>query len=146
MRPSVIEPFVVLALVIGPLGILTATGDDMNPDSTALLKAVRDGKDIRMALDLSACTVQGTVKPGPSVSGSLHFDAYMVQADQTIAFATTHFTLRPDKTPVDEFLTFRVHPNGDVEARTSFLNPITFVVSQESAFDCRIGRGATFHW
>jgi hypothetical protein len=38
----------------------------------------------------------------------------------------THFILRSDKTSVHEFLAFRVHPTGEVDARTSFLNVPTF--------------------
>jgi hypothetical protein len=36
----------------------------------------------------------------------------MIQADGTIAFATSHFTVRPDKTPMNEFLSYRVSTNG----------------------------------
>jgi hypothetical protein len=67
----------------------------------------------------------------------------MIEGDQTVAFATTHFTLRADNTAVGEFLSVRAHPNGKVELRTAFLNPVTFSVSQESRFDCDIGQGTT---
>jgi hypothetical protein len=70
----------------------------------------------------------------------------MIEGDQTVAFATMHFTLRADNTAVDEFLSFRVRPNGKIDVRIAFLNPVTFSVSQESRFDCDIGQGATFHW
>lgn len=120
--------------------------DEPNPDYAALQKAVLDGKDVHMVLDLAACQVHGTDKAGPTVNGSACFDAYMVQADGTIAFAMTHFTVRPDKTPVNEFLSYRVRTNGKVEMRNIVLYPATFAVIQESAFDCDIGKGATFHW
>jgi hypothetical protein len=129
-----------------PCGVGTAAATDVNQDYTALQKAVLDGKDIHMILDLSACVLHGGDKPGPAVRGSMRFDRYMIQHDQTIAFATTHFTVRPNRTPVDEFLAFKVRPNGSVNAHTTFLNPVTFAVTQESEFDCDIGRGATFRW
>jgi VirK protein len=123
-----------------------AAADEPNPDYAALQKAVLDGKDVHMVIDLAACQVHGTDKAGPTVKGSARFDAYMVQADGTIAFSMTHFTVRTDKTPVSEFLSFRVRTNGKVEMRTIVLNPTTFAVLQESAFDCDIGKGAKFYW
>jgi len=76
----------------------------------------------------------------------MRFDGYMVQSDQTIAFSTTHFTIKADKTPVIEFLSYRVRPTGKVNAHTIFLNPLTYAILQEAEFDCDIGKGATFHW
>jgi hypothetical protein len=133
-------------VLAGPCGVGTAAATDVNQNYSALQKAVLDGKDIHMILDLSACVVHGGDKPGPAVRGSMRFDRYMIQHDQTIAFSTTHFTVRPDQTPVDEFLAFKVRPNGSVNAHTSFLNPVTFAVTHESEFDCDLGRGATFRW
>jgi hypothetical protein len=127
-------------------GVGTATAIEVNQNYTELQKAVLDGKEIHMILDLSACTVRGGDKPGPNVRGSMRFDRFMIQHDQTIAFSTTHFTVRPDHTPVNEFLAFRVQPDGGVNAHTSFLNPVTFAVTQEAEFHCDIGRGATFRW
>jgi VirK protein len=123
-----------------------AAADEPNPDYVALQKAVLEGKDVHMVIDLAACKVHGTDKAGPTVKGSARVDAFMVQADGTIAFAMTHFTVRPDNTPVNEFLSHRVRTNGKVETRTIVLNPVTFAVLKESAFDCDIGKGATFHW
>jgi hypothetical protein len=123
-----------------------AVADEPNHDFAALEKAVLDGKDFRMVIDLSACQVHGTDKPGPPVRGSARFDGVMIQSDDTMAFSTTHFTVRADKTPVSEFLSYRVHPNGKVNARTVMLNPATYAILQESEFDCEIGKSVTFHW
>jgi hypothetical protein len=76
----------------------------------------------------------------------MRFDRFMIQHDQTIAFAVTHLTVRPDHTPVEEFLALKVRADGSVNAHTSFLNPVTFAVIQEAEFDCDIGRGAIFRW
>jgi hypothetical protein len=125
--------------------VKTASADD-NSDYTALRTAVLDGKDVRVVLDLSACSVRQFDKPGPAVSGSLRSDAYMIRGDRTIAFAATHFTLRADGTPVDEYLAFQVHSTGQVDARTRFVKATTYAVMEETAFNCGIGRGVTFHW
>ena len=116
-----------------------------NADYAALNKAIVDGKEFRMLVDLSACQVRGTGAVGPPVKASMRFDGYMIQPDGTIAFATTHFTVRPDKA-VREFLSFRVHPNGRIEARTMILDAVNDAVLKDTAFDCEIGKGATFHW
>jgi hypothetical protein len=151
MQSKHIRPYAIAAILVFVASAATyitraANGSDSRTDYAAFRRAVLDGKDIRMVLDLSACTARQSDKPGPAVSGSLRFDAYMIQGGQTIAFATRHFTLRPDATPVYEFLAFQVHPTGEVDARTRFLNAATFAIMQESAFNCNIGQGVTFHW
>jgi hypothetical protein len=146
VRARVIAAVLVLVAFTATNIARTANGGDSSSDYTALRRAALDGEDIRMVLDLSACTAGQSDKPGPAVSGTLRFDAYMIQGGQTIAFATTHFTLRSDATPVYEFLAFRVYPTGEVDARTRFLNATTFAVMQDSTFKCSIGRGVTFHW
>jgi VirK protein len=132
--------------VCSPWLVHSATADELSPDFVAFEKAVLDGKDFRMVIDMSACQVHGTDKSGPPVRGSIRFDAYMIQRDDTIAFSTTHFTVRDDKTVASEFLSYRVYPTGKVGVRTIILNPVTDAAIQEAEFDCDIGKGVTFHW
>jgi hypothetical protein len=114
-------------------------------NSTAALEhAVLGGQDIHVVLDLSRCTEQGTGKPGPAIRGSIEPDAFMVQGNHGIAFSATHFTVRPDKTPVLEFNSFRVQPGGHVVLNSIFLNPANYTVLHEARFDCEIGSGVTF--
>jgi hypothetical protein len=129
-----------------PWQVHKAIADELNPDFVAFEKAVLDGKDFRMVIDMSACQVHGTDKSGPPVRGSIRFDAYMIQRDDTIAFSATHFTVRADKTVASEFLSYRVYPTGKVGVRTIILNPVTDATLQEAEFDCDIGKGVTFHW
>jgi hypothetical protein len=143
---SIVVGLIVLIAMSGPWPMQQAVADEPNHDFAALEKAVLDGKDFRMVIDLSACQVHGTDKSGPPVRGSARFDGVIIQSDDTMAFSTTHFTVRADKTPVSEFLSYRVHPTGKVNARTVMLNPATYAVLQESEFDCEIGKGVSFHW
>jgi hypothetical protein len=136
---------VFVALATG-CGMQIVTAAHVDAGYQKLEKAIVNGKDIHMTLDLTACNVHGTDKPGPPVRGSLHFDGYMIEADQSIAFATTHFTMKSDNTPVNEFLSFTVQPSGTVTARTRFLNAWTNVVFHDARFDCKLGKGTTFHW
>ena len=111
----------------------------------ALSEAIAEGKEFRMLVDLSACQVHGTSAEGPPIKASMRFDGYMIQPDGTIAFATSHFTVRPDRA-VREFLSFKVHANGKIDARTMVLDAVNDAVLKDTAFDCEIGKGATFHW
>ena len=116
-----------------------------NADYAALSEAIAEGKEFRMLVDLSACQVHGTNAAGPPIKASMRFDGYMIQSDGTIAFAATHFTVRPDRA-VREFLSFRVHANGKIDAHTMILDAVNDAVLKEAAFDCEIGEGAKFHW
>ena len=71
-------------------------------------------------------------------------DGFMVQNDPGTAFAVTYFTVRPDKTPVYEFASFRVQPNGRVELHSISLNAANYTVLQDAEFDCEIGSGMRF--
>jgi VirK protein len=113
--------------------------------AAALEQAVLAGKDIHIVLDLSRCAEHGSGNSGPEVRGSLHPDEFMVQKDHTIAFSVTHFTIRPDGTPVNEFASFRVQPNGKVTLRSIFLNAASYAVLREVEFDCEIGKDVTFY-
>ena len=131
------------AAVILAAGTSLAGGDQSYAD---LRQAVLDGRDIRVTLDLAACRVHGTDRPGPPVRGSVRFDAYMIEGDGSIAFSMRHFTVRNGTTPVDEFLTFKVAPDGRIDAHSRFFNAATLVPFNEAEFDCDIGRGTAFHW
>jgi hypothetical protein len=123
-----------------------AAAADASEDYLQLEQAVLDGRDIRMTLDLSACLMHGTELSGPPIRGSVRFDAVMIQSDRSIALSMTHFTVRNDGTPVNEFLSFKVQPSGKVDARSRFFNAATYSAFQDSEFDCDLGRGTAFHW
>ncbi|MEZ2128913.1 MULTISPECIES: VirK family protein [unclassified Sinorhizobium] len=123
-----------------------AIADEGSVSFGALQNAILDGKSIGMTLDLSKCVIHDSTEAGPPVKGSQKFDAFMIQADQTIAFSSMHFRLRSDRTPVQEHFDFKVHPDGKIEVTCSFLNPVNLTVLQEARFDCKIDDGAVFHW
>jgi VirK protein len=135
---------VALAVVAGVGGNCNAAPAE-NQSYADFEKAVLDGKDIRMTLDLSNCAVEGTDKPGPSIRGSARLDAFMVLEDH-IAFSMTHFTVRSDNSPVTEFVSFEARPTGKVEVRSRAMNAATFAVFRDAAFDCELGKGIALHW
>ena len=125
---------------------LRAETPTANRDYVELRNAVLEGKSIRMTLDLSKCTVHGRAEAGPPFLGSLGFDAYMIEPDKSITFSTMHFTVRIDNTPVDEFLAFKLLPDGTIFAHTRSLQAATYAVFHESQFDCAIAKSVVFHW
>jgi len=143
-RSGVLRLWALLIAITGVPG--GAAAADANEDYLELTQAVLNGREIRATLDLSACLMHGTGLPGPPIRGSVRFDAFMIQSDQSIAFSMTHFTVRSDGTPVNEFLSFKVAPSGKVDAHSRFFNAATYAAVQESEFDCDIGRGMEFHW
>lgn len=136
---------VALTIVFSFWAYDATAGEPKNADYAALKDAILKGKDPRMLIDFAACQVHGTNLAGAPIKASVRFDGYMIQADGTIAFATTHFTVRPNRS-VSEFLSFRVHVNGKIEAHTMTLGAVDFVVTKDTSFDCEIGEAATFHW
>jgi hypothetical protein len=105
----------------------TALAND-GQTAAALEHAVLAGKDIHVVLDLSRCVEHGSGNSGSEVQDSLHPHEFMVQKDHTIAFSVTHFTIRPDETPVSEFASFRVRPKAKVTLRSIFLNAASYAV------------------
>ncbi|MET1028751.1 MAG: VirK family protein [Dongiaceae bacterium] len=146
MRSFMLGLGIVLTTLASFGDIRDAVAADANQTRDALEDAVLAGKDIRVVLDLSQCHVHGTDKSGPPVRGGFHVDGYLIQSDQTIAFSATHFTMKDNKTPVTEFISFKVLPTGEIDAHAIFLNPATYAILKSDEFDCEIGKGETFHW
>ena len=136
---------VALMIISASLTCDAVAAEPKSADYAALSEAILEGKEPRMLIDLSACQVRGADIAGPPIKASIRFDGYMIQADGTLAFATTHMTVRSDRS-VREFLSFRVHANGKIEVRTATLGAVDFAVLNESSFDCELGKAATFHW
>jgi hypothetical protein len=123
-----------------------AANPTVEHDYQELKDAILSGRNVGMTFDLAACHVHGTDSPGPNIRGGLHFEGFMVEPDETIAFSTTHFTVKADNTPMNEVLSFRVQPSGAMSARTRFVNAKTYEVVRDMEFDCSIGKGVAFHW
>jgi hypothetical protein len=134
MRKYAFVGILALVFLSSPRDSRRAIAEDVHRDYSALKQALLDGKDIHTLIDLSMCQVHGTDKSGPPVRGVSHFEGYMIQADGTIAFARTHFAVRPDKTPVNEFLSYRLSASGKVEHHTIVLNAgrLPFFMRQSS--------------
>jgi len=136
-----------LALSIGVIaGGLCNQAFANEASAGSLVKAVLAGKDIRVINNLALCTKAGTTIPGPNIRGSLQPDAYMVLQDGTVAFSNTHQTINPKNSVVQEYLKYRVLPDGKVEFHSFVLNPLDYSILHESQYDCSIDKGVSFVW
>jgi len=136
---------VALTIVLSFSAYDAVADEPKNVGYASLKDAILQGKEPRMLIDFAACQVHGTRLAGPPIKASVKPNQYMIQSDGTIAFATTHFTVRLDGS-VREFLSFRVHVDGKIDVHTMILGAVNFEVSKDKSFDCEIGKAATFHW
>lgn len=139
-----------LVLSVTTLAMIAGTGAGAAMAKTSergsLQEAVMAGKDIRAVLDLSLCTAHDTASPGPAIRGSVHPNAFLLLKDGAVAFSDTHLSVRPDGTPVREFVKYRVLPDGKVEFQSTVLDARNFTVLQKSQYDCAVDKGLTLVW
>ena len=111
---------------------------------TAVASALEQGKNVEITTELQRCTApDGTA--GPDVIGGLHISAFQVVPGQEIAFADTHQTLDPQNNSITQFIRYTVFPDGATTVATTTLSASGQVESTVQ-LNCRIGKGAYFHW
>lgn len=111
---------------------------------TGVVNALTNGKDVEVTTRLQECTTPDG-KPGPSVTGGLHINAYQIPQGQFIAFSDTHQTLDPQNQSITEFIRYTVTPNGAMTLATTTLSATQQVMSTVT-LTCHLGKGAYFHW
>jgi hypothetical protein len=110
----------------------------------AIANALTQGKGVEITTKLQRCTSPGGVV-GPDVVGGLHVNAFQIVPGQGIAFSDTHQTLDSQNASVTEFIRYTVTPDGATTVATTTLSAAGQVESTVQ-LDCRIGKGAYFHW
>ncbi|KRP61459.1 VirK family protein [Pseudomonas trivialis] len=118
---------------------------DALPDLPAVTQSLLAGKSVSVVLDLGLC------KPGSSdveptkTRGGLRIDAFRVTEDGTLAFADDHFSVNRDGKPINQFLRYRVHPDGTAEfSMTIFSVPDYRQIDKTLTYQCGIGKGLRF--
>jgi hypothetical protein len=124
---------------------MTAVAHSPAADSyTAVANALTAGKDVEITTELQQCTSpDGTA--GPDVIGGLRINAFQVVPGQEIVFSDTHQTLDPQNATITEFIRYTVTPDGATTVATTTLSASDQVQSVVQ-LNCRIGKGAYFHW
>jgi hypothetical protein len=111
---------------------------------TAVASALTEGKDVEITTELQQCTSPDGAL-GPDIIGGLHISAFQIVPGQEIAFSDTHQTLDPQNESITQFIRYTVIPNGATTVATTTLSASGQVESTVT-LNCRIGKGAYFHW
>ena len=129
------------SLSASPVEVANAASSLGYNDIAAALAA---GKDVEVTTELTQCTTpQGAA--GPAVTGGLHVATFQVVQGKYIAFSDMHQSLTAQNTRITEFIRYHVTPDGAVTLTTTALDAGDKVVSTME-FDCKLGKGAYFHW
>jgi hypothetical protein len=135
-------------------GVLTACGTSAPPVEVAnaasslgyndIVAALTAGKDVEVTTELTQCTTpQGAA--GPAVTGGLHVATFQVVQGKYIAFSDMHPSLTAQNTRITEFIRYHVTPDGAMTLTSTALDATDKVVSTME-LDCKLGKGAYFHW
>jgi hypothetical protein len=114
-----------------------------------LRKRLLAGMETHSVLSLAMCrTNAGTPPP---MTGGTRIDGFLIlpgAGNESIAYADQHFTVRPDGTPVIEFLQYRVASDGTAAVTMRTLSPTTFqplpAGANATTYQCMLGRGLDF--
>ena len=109
-----------------------------------IVAALKAGRDVEVTTELTQCaTPQGVA--GPAVTGGLHIATFQVSQGNFIAFSDTHESLTAQNTRLTEFIRYRVMPDGTMTLTTTALDATDKVLGTQE-YDCKLGKGAYFHW
>lgn len=125
-------------------GSTSAARTSSDVSFAAVAGALSQGKDVEITTELQQCTSPDGA-PGPDVTGGLHISAFQIVPGQEIAFADTHQTLDPQNDSITQFIRYTVTPDGATTVATTTLSANGQVESTVQ-LNCRIGKGAYFHW
>ncbi|UWU67754.1 VirK family protein [Bradyrhizobium sp. NC92] len=120
--------------------------DEPSPKYIEVLNALQAGKNVRVVMDLSRCTVADGGKPGPATQGGLAISAFRVTPQNGISFANTHQTLDSSGRAVTEYIRHNLSREGKLTVRASKLVVGTVDVVNQGEFVCELPEGAKFMW
>lgn len=84
---------------------------------------------------------------GSGVIGGAKIDEFIIKPDPNarISYANSHFTVRPDGTPVLEFIQYKINPDDTADIIFWRLSPTTHTqLSEPIRFKCKVGEGVKF--
>ena len=113
----------------------------------AVVNALDGGATVNAAVDLSQCTRQDGGTPSET-KGGLTVLPYRIQADGTLSFADSHFTVSTRSgtaTPIMQFLRYTVAPEGAITVSSFIFSVPDYTLTSEVAFECTINGGVSFH-
>ncbi|AJQ97623.1 VirK family protein [Gynuella sunshinyii] len=141
------------SMAIAATAETTQTLDDILPYGRSLktveslVNALENGAIVNASVDLSACTRQdgGTAS---QTRGGLTVSPYRLQADGTLSFSDSHFTVSTRSgtpMPIMQFLRYSVKPEGAITVTSFIFSVPDYRLTSEVGFDCAINDGVSFH-
>ncbi|WFU74900.1 VirK family protein [Bradyrhizobium sp. CB2312] len=95
--------------------------DPGNVDYATLYKAIGDGKEFRMLVNVFSLSSSRHECGGPRIKASVRSDGYMIQPDDRFCDGPFYGEIGQ---AIREFLSLRVHANGKTETRTMILDGV----------------------
>ncbi|WP_428241298.1 VirK family protein [Gynuella sp.] len=129
------------------------TWDDILPYSRSLktteslVHALDNGAIVNASVDLSVCTRQDG-GAASQTKGGLTVSPYRLQADGTLSFSDSHFTVSTrsgSPMPIMQFLRYTVAPQGAITVTSFIFSVPDYRLTSEVSFDCAINDGVSFH-
>jgi hypothetical protein len=105
-----------------------------------LWAALTSGRDVTVVVRFNLCTIVGTSKAGPLMTGGFHIGEFLAVDNQYLAFSSVHATLSSKNERVTEYIRYRATPDSKVSIRTTSLQP-DGSVGNASEYSCEIGAG-----
>ncbi len=112
-----------------------------------VLSAVLDGQDIRLALAVNECTVDGKKVERPMFAlGLFTPDAVIVTNDLSIAASMHHFTTNDAHAvgkPVYQFVSYRITPDSTMSVSAQVFDAVYHTaISNKVTYQCKLGVSA----
>lgn len=99
-------------------------------------------------VDLAQCTKKsGVTGSGPGPVGGFRIDGFQIllEPNPRIAYAYKHYTVRPDGTPVVEFLQYRVMPDDTATLTIRVFSATEYKsLIEPIIYECTVGNGMRF--
>lgn len=122
-----------------------ASAGDALRDQPSIIKALNTGESVSVVIDLGQCTSSIKGAEPSKTQGGKRIDAYRITPDGMLAFSDTHFTLDRDNKPIEQFIRYRVKPDGKADfSMTTLSVPGYQPVGQAVSYDCAVGKGLSF--
>ncbi len=107
------------------------------------------GTPVTAIFTSAQCSTEGTsskpAAPPPSITGGLAIRTFIEVPNTNIGFADKHFTIRPDGSPIIEFIQYRVMPDDTATVTIHILSPLTYQpLVPSKVYRCAIDNGLSF--
>lgn len=112
-------------------------------DVAAVKLALGAGLRVSAAVDLSLCQPADGGAPSQT-QGGLLVSPYRIQADGTLSFSDSHFTVSNAGKPITQFLRYTVRPDSAITVTSYIFSMPDLAPLSEVAFNCRLGNGVSF--